>query len=180
MTPTRHTILLVANFITCSSASPANTGVTHKANFCRQHKMRKFVKNLTYVSLRWADVAVCRSADTMKTANIWRTGAMSAEQSRCSAKQRDNLSGPDSTGGGRTSSLLRAGVRERRTGMCRATCSHGGGGGGGLLFIPQTTTYPSLSSHSPQIRWTFAASSLFPKVESPVLPAASTPLLQGI
>lgn len=183
---TRHQIQLFANFITCSCLSCkhrrvhlASPRVTHTANFCRQAEMRQFVKkahlSLTYVSLRWADVAVCRSAEAMMTANIWRTGAMSAQHSRCFALQA-------------AGQLERSGLHRRRTLLpacsphCGPESERGGQGCAGQVaqseeevvccLYPQTTATPSLSVTPPQLRWTFAASSLFPtefhfpKVES--------------
>lgn len=105
----------------------------------------------TYVSLRWADVAVRRSVDAMMTANIWRRGAMSAPQSRCFASS-------GTTGADRT------GQHQRRTHFQPATPLWAGltdtdGCAGHKVaqtegavvrcLYPQTTATPSLFSHSP-------------------------------
>lgn len=67
----------------------------------------------THVSLSFADVAVCNSADAMMTANICRTGAMFAGGESVICRQRDN-----NAVGGRTFRLLpslRPGFKDKQT-----------------------------------------------------------------
>lgn len=167
---TKHTEIrldfqLFANFITrgCFSRKhwrvpSAPAGVTHNPNFCSPREMRQFVTNATNASyLRVIEVGRCRSLQQRR-----RDDDSKRLEDRCHVcrarsvlcKRRDNLSGPDFTGGGRTSSLLpplRAGLREGDRDGCAGhkVAQTEGAVAVVCCLYSQTTATPSLLSHSP-------------------------------
>lgn len=152
------------------AALPANTGACNgvywrDAETTFADSLLSNKTSFTYVSLRWADVAVCRNADASMTANIWRTGAMTAEQSRRFAQRRDNSETTPEEEDALPACNPHCGPDTERDweGCAGHKVAQTEGAAVACCLYPQTTATPSLWVTPPQVRWTSAASSLFPK-----------------
>lgn len=144
----KYSATFVPNLITRKCISCRNTESVQRRDATKPNFTRTQIGTKNFFYLRVIEVDRCRSVEER-----WCEHDGTYLEDRCHVCggysvlcKQQGRHGPDCTGGGgRTSSLLSLPVV--------AVC---------CLYL-QTNATPSPYSHSPHVRWTFPASSLFPK-----------------